>query len=257
MTVDYHTHTNYSDGSVPMSMIRAAEEAGLDGIGFADHCVVTTDEWLQTVKRAWGFNLDATYERRREGLAALRDHADVRLFDAVEMDYKPRDESEVAVFLDDAGFDYAVGSVHELDGTNVHNEGHFVDKSDAERERLVDAYFDDLVALVESELFDVAAHLDLVERNEALRGLATESQYRRVAAALEASSTVPELNAGRVRDDDGEIHPVPGFMDVLLEYDVEFVLGSDAHEPEDIDPCVAALEKFVATHGVPTTELSL
>ncbi|WP_255197911.1 PHP domain-containing protein [Halorarius litoreus] len=255
MRCDYHTHTNYSDGSVAESMLRAAADAGLDAIGFADHCNVSTDERLQTIKRAWGFNLDLTYERRREGLDALREHTDLRVFDAVEMDYTPRDEPEIEAFLDEAGFDYAVGSVHELDGTNVHYEAHFADQSDAERERHVADYFDALVALVESELFDVAAHLDLVERNPALRGYATADQYHRVAEALEASATVPEINAGRVTAAYGEFHPTPTFLDVLLEYDIEFVLGSDAHDPDELAPRKDELETFVATHGVPTTEL--
>lgn len=255
MTVDYHTHTNYSDGSIPRSMIRAADEAGLDAIGFADHCIVSSDEWLQSVKRAWGFNLDLTYERRREGLEALREHTDLRVFDAVEMDYKPRDEDAIESFLSTAGFDYAVGSVHELDGANVHAEGYFAAKPDAERERLVADYFDDLVALIDSEFFDVAAHLDLTERNSALRGYATEDQYHRVAAALERSRTVPELNGGRVLDDDGTIHPKREFLDVLLGYDIEFVIGSDAHEPDDIAPTVRKLERTVDEYDVPTTEL--
>lgn len=255
MRCDYHTHTNYSDGSVAESMLQAAADAGLDAIGFADHCNVSTDEWMQTVKRAWGFNLDVTYERRREGLDALREHTDLRVFDAVEMDYTPRDEPEIEAFLADAGFDYAVGSVHELDGTNVHYEAHFADQAEAAREQHVADYFDALVALVESELFDIAAHLDLVERNPALRGYATEDQYHRVAEALESSSTVPEINAGRVTAEYGTLHPTPDFMDVLLEYDIAFVLGSDSHDPEDLAPRKEELEKFVAAHGIPTTEL--
>lgn len=257
MTVDYHTHTNYSDGSLPVLMIQAAEAAGLDAIGFADHCNVSTDDHQQLVKRAWGFNLDFTYERRREGLAALQERTDVRLFDAVEMDYEPDDEREIATFIEEAGFDYAIGSVHRLDGTNVHHEEHFAGMSDAERERHVAAYFDQLVALVESELFDVAAHLDLVERNPVLRGYATREQYHRVAAALEDSRTVPELNGGRVLDEYGSIHPTDAFLDVLLEYDVAFVLGSDAHEPESIEPTIDELASVVERRGVPTIELGL
>lgn len=257
MTVDYHTHTNYSDGRIPELMIRAADDAGLEGIGFADHCNVSSDGWMQTVKRAWGFNLDLTYKRRREGLEALQKHTDLRLYDAVEIDYKPRDESAIEAFLAEAGFDYVVGSVHELDGTYVYAEMNFVEKSEAERERLVADYFDDLVALIDSELIDVAAHLDLTEQNPALRGYATEDQYHRVASALERSQTVPELNGGRASDDDGTTHPTPEFLDVLLGYDIAFVLGSDAHDPEDIAPSMRELERVIDERNVPTTELQV
>ena len=47
--------------------------------------------------------------------------------DAVDVDYGTDRESVIAEFLADAGFDYAVGSVHELDGANVHARSHFAD----------------------------------------------------------------------------------------------------------------------------------
>lgn len=237
-------------------MIRAAADAGLDGIGFADHCNVSSDKWMQTVKRAWGFNLDLTYERRREGLKTLQEYTELRLYDAVEMDYKPRDESDIEAFLATAGFDYVVGSVHELDGTHVYAENHFAEKSESERGQLVAEYFDDVIALISSELFDVAAHLDLIERNPALRGYATQDQYHHVAAALERSQTVPELNGGQVLDD-GRFYPTTELLDVLLGYDIEFVLGSDAHDPENIAPTVRELERVVDERDIPTTELQV
>lgn len=257
MTVDYHTHSNYSDGSFLWSMLEAAEDAGLDAVGVSDHCNVWPDEEYETRKKAMGFNLDLTYERRREAIDHLRDRFDVEVHDAVEVDYQPDHEVAIGEFLEEAGFDYAIGSVHFLEGVNVHLESPFADHDDATCAALVDDYVDQLVALVESELFDVAAHLDLVERNPELRGYATAEQYHRVAAALEASRTVPELNGGRVLDEYGSIHPTGEFLDVLLEYDVAFVLGSDAHEPESIAPTIAELESVAERRGVPTTELGL
>jgi len=38
VTVDVHAHTSYSDGSGIPLMVDAAEAAGLDAVGFADHC---------------------------------------------------------------------------------------------------------------------------------------------------------------------------------------------------------------------------
>lgn len=257
MNHDYHAHSNYSDGDFLWSMLSAAEDAGLEALGFADHCNVWPDAEAAAHQKAMGFNLDITYERRRDAIEHLRDRFDVRVFDAVEMDYHPDYEATTAEFLDEAGFDYAIGSVHDLEDVNVHFRSHFAEKSDDECEALVDRYFEKLVPLVESELFDVAAHLDLVERNPLLRGYAVEDQYHRVAAAFESSATVPEINAGRVLDEYGKLHPTSDFVDVLLEYDVEFVLGTDSHEPDVIAPRKAELETFVAERGVPTTELDL
>ncbi|MFC6725286.1 PHP domain-containing protein, partial [Halobium palmae] len=181
-------------------MLRGAERAGLDAVGFADHCNVSERDARKREKFRFGFTLDATYERRRAAIESFREEFDLDVYDAVEMDYDPRDEGAIRDFLADADFDYAVASVHHVDDRNVQSAGPFRGLDEDERQAVVDDYFDALVDLAESELFEVMAHPDLVERNPLLRGFATADHYDRVAAALDGSRTVPELNAGRVLD---------------------------------------------------------
>lgn len=247
---DYHTHSTYSDGDLLFRMLAAAESAGLTGVGITDHCNVADRESMREMTARFGFTLDETYERRRRGIDSYRDQFDLRIFDAVEMDYEPTDEGRIADFLDEANFDYAVGSVHHVEDVNVHFESYFGRKSEAERRAVVETYFDKLVALVDSELFEIAAHPDLVERNPALRGLATSEDYERVAAAFADSRTVPEVNAGRALDDYGEFHPTPDFLAALLERGVSVTVGTDSHSPEVIAPRLDALAEHLAEVGV-------
>ena len=251
---DYHVHSNYSDGEFMGRMVRAAVDAGLDGVGFADHCNVSERDHPQRYRRRFGFNLDVTYERRHDAIREYAAEHDLRVFDAVEMDYHPDDESEIRSFLDEAGFEYAVGSVHEVQGANVHWD-YFADLEESGQRAAVEEYFQHLVALVESDLFDIVAHPDIVERNPALRGYATEAHYRAVAEALADSGTVPEINAGRIDREYGEFHPNPEFLDVLGEYDVPVTLGSDAHSPEALRGRVPLLRERVADAPVGTVEL--
>lgn len=253
MDHDHHLHSTYSDGRFLWQMLPAAAEAGLDAVGVADHCMVSEREPVRAARRSMGFNLDRTHDRRRRALDRLSGEFDLRVIDAVEMDYHPDDEPAIREFLDEAGFAYAVGSVHSLDGHNVHFEEPFEGYDAAERRDAVRRFFDREVALVESGLFAVAAHLDLVERNRALRGHATREDYERLADALAGSRTVPELNAGRVRDEYGEFHPAPPFVEVLADHGIEFVLSTDAHTPGAIAPRVEALEDRVADLGLAIT----
>lgn len=242
---DYHAHSNYSDGDFLAAMLAAAQRQGLDGIGFADHCNVSADPSQQQFAREFGFNLDLTHERRRDAIESLRERYDIAIFDAVEMDYRPADEADVAGFLETAAFDYAIGSVHTVEGHNLHDETYFGAKSQAERRDVVETYVDRVVSMIDSELFAIAGHVDLPQRNEALRGLFTEGHYRRIASALEASRTVPELNAGRVTDGYGQFHPGPDFREILAEYGVRFTLGTDAHTPESVRENANELAAFV------------
>ena len=250
MRHDYHVHSTYSDGYFVEFMANAAAAAGLSGVGFADHCVVSEDPAKRRFRREMGFNLDLLHDERREAIDRIRERVDVRLFDAVELDYEPRDEAVIDSFLDDAGFDYAIGSVHDLEGVNVHTRDYFAGKSEARRRDLVDRYFEKLVALAESELFESAAHPDLVERTPALRGLATSDHYDRAAAAFAESRTVPELNAGRVLGDYGEFHPAPAFLDALADHGVGVTVGTDSHEPGVVGPRVERIEAELAARGL-------
>jgi len=253
---DYHVHSTYSDGTVLDAMVDAAADAGVEGVGFADHCNVSERDHARKYKKRFGFNLDLTYERRREAIEAVREDYPIAIFDAVEVDYHPHDEAAIRTFLADAGFDYAVGSVHELRRENVHAP-YFVDLDEGERRAVVDEYFERVVALVESELFDVLAHPDIVERNPALRGYATGDHYRAVAVALADSRTVPELNAGRVDRDYGEFHPNPEFLSVLAEFDVSVTVGSDSHDPDALRERVPRLRRRLDAAAVEVVDLSL
>jgi histidinol-phosphatase (PHP family) len=255
MQRDYHVHSNYSDGSFLYLMLEAAEAAGLEAVGVADHCTVSERPALRRERDVFGFTLDATYERRREGIDHLRGEFDLRVYDAVEMDYVRGEDDRIAEFLAEAGFDYAVGSVHSVDGTNVQAAERFAGMDAAERRAVVDDYYDSLVALIDAELFEIAAHPDLIERNEHLRDLASEDHYERVAAAFADSRTVPEINAGRALREYGEVHPAPRFFEVLREHGVEFTLGTDAHRPGDVAPRVERLESFCAQTGLEPIEL--
>lgn len=255
--VDYHVHTNYSDGRLIPEMVRAAERAGLEALGFADHCHVTAEGEARRLGDALGFVMDEMYERRRNGIDWARERTDLRLFDAVEMDWDPDGVEEIEAFLEEAAFDYALGSVHWVDGARIQSDVRFADADDAERRAVVDGYYDLLVDLVESELFEVAAHVDLVERTPSLRGFATDEHHERVARALADSRTVPEVNAGRALRDYGEFHPATPFLETLREHGVEFVVGSDSHRPDEVADRAAAIDEHLAARDLEPVELDL
>jgi histidinol-phosphatase (PHP family) len=252
MRTDVHAHTEFSDGSDLSAMIEAAEAAGLDGLGLTDHCILTEDAFGRHEK----YDFDETYERRRERIDRARETTDLTLYDGVELSYAPSDSDRIGDFLATADFDYTIGSVHFAGGYDYTSDRQYADSCDEVRRDAVDRYYDAVVDLVGTELFDVLGHLDLPERQETLRGYSRPSDYDRVAAALSDSRTVPEINAGRINGSLGRPHPDPSMLSRFADRGISFVLGTDSHRPDEIRTRVPALCDCIARSDIACLDIA-
>lgn len=251
MRTDVHAHTTFSDGSELSSMVEAAEDAGLDGLGLTDHCIVTDDAF----GRRANYDLVETYERRREVIEAAREGTDLWLYDAAEVSFVASETEAIRAFLRTADFDYTIGSVHFAGEYDYTSDADYADEDAAARRSVVKRYYDAVVALVDAELFDVLGHLDLPERLGTLRGHSRPVDYRRVATSLAHSRTVPELNAGRVNRSLGRPHPDPSMLDVFDAHDVGFVLGTDSHRPVEVTERVPELRAAVEAGDIEVLDI--
>lgn len=247
---DYHVHSNYSDGFPLSRMVKAAEDSVLDGIGFTDHCNVLSRDGMDVNRAIMGHNLDMNYERRREGIIHLQKNTDIRIFDAAEVDYHPSSQDKIEKFLHEVGFDYTLGSVHYLNNKNIQIYSDFSDLSDNELDNLAQKYYDMIISLINSDLFDVVSHIDLIERNDKLSGRVTKDEFRDVAHALKNSKTIPEINVGAINADCGDFHPRSDFLEILLENDIEFTIGTDSHRPCEIKNRVTKMQSILEEYGI-------
>ncbi|RQG87780.1 histidinol-phosphatase HisJ family protein [Natrarchaeobius halalkaliphilus] len=246
ISLDLHVHTTYSDGSDIREMVAAADDAGLDAIGLADHCILHEDRF----RRCDRTDFDETYPERRSDIERLQSEFDVTILDGVEMNYDPAYHDEIQEFLARAQFDYTIGSVHYADEYHIAKTGWFASVDEPDRAAAVDHYVDWQLQLIESELFDIVGHLDLCERSSELRGRITDEQYDDLLEALGRSRSVPEINAGRVFDDYGAVHPNPRVIDRFLDSGVRFVLGSDAHKPTELTKRAEYLTDFTESRDL-------
>lgn len=238
ISYDLHTHTTYSDGQNWEEMAETAETVGLDGIGFTDHCPIGEDPF----GRRDAFDFEETYADRRAEFDSCRHEYAVEILDGVEMNYDPRREARIRTFLEEANFAYTIGSVHYAGPYHVADpDSQLRTASDAELREVIDVYVDWQIQLIESELFDIIGHVDVVQRSEMLRGAMKADDYRWIAEALADSKTIPEINAGRLDRGYGTIHPHPEYLDIFFEEDIGFAIGTDAHAPDQLERRVELL----------------
>jgi histidinol-phosphatase (PHP family) len=234
MFVDYHAHKRlcgHATGEIDEYVERAAG-LGLLEIGFADH--VPMEIWGRpdsslTMRLA---DVPTYLAEVREAQAHYGGRVRVRI--GWEADFVPGKERELRDFLAAHPCDYIIGSVHFL------GDWGFDDARELSRwdHRAVDEvyqeYLSTLLQAIDSRLFDIVGHADLVKKfgHRASQDLAP--WYECLAEAIAQAGMAVEINTSGLRKPVGEMYPHADLLRACIAAHVPVVLGSDAHQPADV-----------------------
>ncbi len=230
---DTHLHTNYSgDSETPViDMINAARQKGLSGIIFTDHL-----DWNYPNEPGL-FDLDF-YGYQDEIRLLASENTDIEIGTGVELGLQPHLASRHTEFLHKVSFDYVIGSVHVVDGSDPYYPEFFKDRS---AEDAYNEYFKCVLSNINEFLdFDSLGHLDYVVRY-GLKNLGPSEGrmyfYKHKAVigeildVLIKNDKALEVNTGSFRY--GMKEPNPSFDIISLYKEMGgkiITIGSDAHE---------------------------
>jgi histidinol-phosphatase (PHP family) len=229
---DLHVHTwlcGHAEGT-PAEYARAAEQAGLPEICFADHAPAPDGYDPETRMRIEQYPLYVNAVREAVAKARLT----VRF--GIEADYYEGCEKFLADWLPRQDFDLVIGSVHFIGDWAFDNPAYTaswqtVDVADAWRR-----YFALVGRLADSRLYDVVGHLDLPKKfghkppsGRALREMAAPALDRIAAAGMAI-----ELNTSGLWRPVAEIFPNPELAQMAFERNIPICFGSDAHSPKQV-----------------------
>jgi len=229
--IDYHIHSDLSVEAYSSveAVCERAVQIGLTEIAFTEHYDT------EPADQGYGFY---SYEKSRDAVDRMRelfgDRLSVKL--GVEVDYQTVYETEIAEFLEGKRYDVVLGARHWLDGALI---GHDFFEGKTEQDSY-ERYFESVLPLVESGLFDVLAHIDLVKRHGTERyGTFDADRWMEridpILRKLAETGMGLEINTSGVRQAPGE--PYPGLA-VLRRYrelgGTLVTVGSDAHRVEHV-----------------------
>lgn len=252
--IDSHSHTFYSKhavGSVD-ELVCASIAAGVTVLTITDHApfMVDSDNRLLE-KELEQYFTDIDNARRAYS-------GEITLLSGLELDYMPGTESYTRTLLARYPIDFAIGSIHYV---NLEQEPMVKvwELPKLAGKAFLQRYFDSLKGLLESGLFDAVGHADSL-----LRGI-PEAQFLRyfepLFDTLVNSKMAWELNASGLRKT--TLDPISGLevnglwsypsqtlLTHLIELNVPFTIGSDAHDPRDAGGGIAELMQAVAPLGL-------
>jgi histidinol-phosphatase (PHP family) len=226
MMVDYHMHTSLSDGQdAHEDFILQAARKNLAEIGFSDHFSILETEWNTA---------ESDIPRMKESILELkaRKNLPIQVKFGAEIDYIPGKEKEIEELINSLPLDYVIGSVHFIGDWNFDTTPDSYEGKDIQK--VYEDYFKLLTEAVNTGLYDIVGHADLVKKfNHRLHHSPVDLYLEVIHAAKKQDMTI-ELNTNGKNKPCKEFYPEEKFLELCYESDIPVIISSDAHKPEQV-----------------------
>ncbi|MFI3243448.1 MAG: histidinol-phosphatase [Akkermansia sp.] len=234
---DYHSHTPlclHAEGE-PEAFVAQAISLGLSQYGIADHAPIRMtspderyDDW-----RMLESQLPDYFAWVQRAKIAAGDK--LQILTALECDWLEGCEPWIADLAASGRYDYLIGSMHYVLADKA------VDEPSAETNCPTgsvqsdwDLYWAGMTKLVQSKLFDIVGHCDLVKIWARYPEGDLMRYYKPFLAALRAHPTVVELNVAGWHKPCAEQYPACPLLEALMAQGTPICINSDAHLPEQV-----------------------
>ncbi|MHB8523659.1 MAG: histidinol-phosphatase HisJ family protein [Limisphaerales bacterium] len=232
LPADYHTHNSlcrHATGS-PTDYAARAAQLGLPEIGMSDHNPMPRDDFDD-----WRMRLDQLDEYVANVEQARRDHPNLRIKLALEVDYLPGGEEWIRDLAARHPWDYLIGSVHYVTGSwDLDNPKKISEWKQRDPFEVWTTYFERLTQAAESGLFEIIGHADLAKKFCFYPNRDCTHLFRRFLEAAKGHNVAIELNTAGLRKDCKEIYPSRYILQMASQSGVMITFGSDAHAPEEV-----------------------
>ena len=240
---DCHLHSRFSDGCASLeTMARAAAARGLSGVVFTDHMPLPFENRYALAHRR--------LETYRAEIQAVRRRMSGRLqvLMGLEMEVLPS-HADWSREIAQGPLDVLIASVHQVE---AQGRRYLINGSAAEFvtaletgfggdiRRLCEAYYGQSTAMVQTGLFRILGHLDVLAKHNRNGRFFDPSApwYRELVAVLLAAvgraGMVVEINTGGLDHDVRSAYPGPRILAAIEAKGIPVCLSSDAHRPEDV-----------------------
>lgn len=236
LRTDYHTHTplcHHAQGE-PEAFVAQALALGLHSYGIADHAPMPQahepyDDW-----RMLSSELPQYFDWVNRAKTAAAGTG-LNILCGLECDWVPGIAAHIEQLRANYKFDYLIGSVHYLPTGGAVDDSVYANKClTGSTEQDWALYWGSVLELVNSGLFDIVGHIDIVK----IWGRVPEGDlmryYEPVLTALENHPMAVEINTAGLHKHCAELYPAIPLLRELLKRRIPIVIDSDAHYPEHL-----------------------
>src|SRR4030095_5875970 len=232
LPADYHMHTRLCRHAVGDATDLAAHAVrlGLSEIGFSEHNPMPRDDYDDWHPLQQDFEV---YIEQVE--KARRDHPQLNIKIALEMDYIPGMEDWIRELAARHPWDYLIGAVHYVSDTwDLDNPTKVAEWKRRDVFEVWSEYFERLTKAAESGFFNIIAHADLCKKFCFYPEQDCTPLFNRLMQAIKKHGLAMELNTAGLRKDCKEIYPGPKIVGLAAQAGVPITFASDAHAPDQV-----------------------
>jgi histidinol-phosphatase (PHP family) len=248
MIANYHSHSNYCDGSSPLEdYIIAAINLGFEGYGFSSHAPLPFPcQWAMPQNQLQDYFRRINYLKEKW-------QDEIKIFRSLEIDYIPSLTGPNHAKFTSLPLDYTIGSIHFIeqfsDGTpwavdSSHRKFLIgleeIFKGDIVR--LVKKYFSNTRKMVREETPTIVGHLDKIKMHNLYKNHFNEQEdwYREeidyTLNTIKTAGSLIEINTrGNYRLKSKSLYPSNWILEEIAAKSIPIVLNSDAHMPSEIN----------------------
>jgi len=226
MLLDYHMHTQFSDGRSELNKyVEEAMRKRLGEIGFSDHI------YLQ--KESWSMDF-SDLPRYVSSISEISASSQISIKKGLEVDFVPNRMDNLMQIISGFDFDYLIGSVHHVGNWLIDSERHIEEWRRRDVDQAYGQYFSLVQEMANTRLFDIVGHLDLAKKFNFRPKSDLKDLMLETVKTLAKSGMCIEINTGGLRRTCREIYPSRELLRMCFENGLPITLGSDAHSPEHV-----------------------
>lgn len=238
MTVDYHVHSiGHGDREHTKNelkpFVEKAIQLGLKEIGFADH------DWHL---------IDINMDNYRE---LANEYPQIKIKVGLEFEYFPNQIEKIRQIILGNNFDYTIGSVHFLGTWNFDHPDYIKEYENWTIDNFYNKYYETLYSCIETGLFNIAGHLDLVKVfNYRIDKQKALSLAIPVLEEIKKQEMVMEVNTAGLYKPVNEIYPSLDIIKLAIKKNIPLTISSDAHRFEDVGRNNSLIRDILKGFGV-------
>lgn len=242
-----HTHSNYCDGNGKLlDFIAIAQNNNFDTLGFSSHAPLTFDPHFS-------INRDAIPEYVDEISSLQKEFPNIQLLAGMECDFIPTVSYPFSYFKDTFHLDYLIGGIHLVKNPAVEKlwfiDGPHQSEYDNGLKEVfqndikkgVTHYYHQMMEMIDTQNFEVLAHLDKIKMHNAGRFFSEEDLWYKklcldVVDLLKSKDIIVEINTrGIYKKRCPDFYPSKFILENLLKNEIKITISSDAHQPMELD----------------------